>query len=207
LKFVSKRNTVILRNGVVEKHFASDIAAAFEAQALKRLQISGVRVPKVIEQCGCVLKLEYVPGETLPDFIERLEVSSWDRQEVLTAADAVVHWLSDFYRAVDNDKTGEIRGDANGRNYIFDGVNCIGVDFEERIHGEKAQDIGVLIAYVLHYDPPRTLVKKALADRLLSSAEKVLGIDTHRVIYWTDLEVEKMIHRRAWRITAMHSGR
>jgi len=196
LKFVSKKNTVMLRNGLVEKHFSSETAAAFEAEALKHLQTSGVRVPKVIEQCGCVLKLEYISGETLPDFIERLEISSWTRQEICATADAVVYWLSEFYRAVDTDKTGEIRGDANGRNYIFDGVNCIGVDFEERIYGEKAQDIGLLIAYILNYDPPETLVKKVFAERLLSAAVQELGVDSDRVIYWRGFEVMKMIRRR-----------
>ena len=203
LKFVSKKNTVVLRDGLVEKSFSSDTSAVFEAQALRHLQTSGVRVPKVIEQSGCVLKLEYIPGETLPDFIERLETSSWTRQEICTAADAVINWLNEFYRAVDTDKTGEIRGDVNGRNYIFDGVNCIGVDFEESIHGEKEQDIGLQIAFILNYDPPDTLVKKIFADRLLSTAVQVLGVDSDRVIYWRGFEVMRMLRRRKYK-TASH---
>jgi len=203
LKFVSKKNTVMLRDGLVEKHFSSESSAAFEAQALKHLQTFGVRVPRVMEQSGCVLKLEYIPGETLPDYIERLESSSWTTLDICTVAEAVVNWLSEFYRAVDTDKTGEIRGDVNGRNYIFDGVHCIGVDFEERTHGEKEQDIGLLIAYILNYDPPETIVKKAFADRLLSAAVQVLGVDSDKVIYWRGFEVMKMLRRRKHR-TASH---
>ena len=38
IRFKSKQNTVVLRDGVVEKHFATADAATFEARELRRLK-------------------------------------------------------------------------------------------------------------------------------------------------------------------------
>jgi len=195
--FRSKRNTVILRGGVVEKRVASVEAASFEAAMLEKLYAAGISVPKLITSEGCVIKMGYVAGETLPAFLTRLEKTP-DLSALLSAADETIRWFEGFYRAVDHDKTGEIRGDVNGRNFLYNGGCCRSLDFEERTTGAKEQDIGRLIAYVITYRPPNTPVKTAFADRLLRAAVETFDADTAAVIRFRDQELAAMRVRRGY---------
>jgi RIO-like serine/threonine protein kinase len=184
----------LLRDGVIEKHFISAAAAAFEAYELRRLRAVGVRVPQVYALDGAVVKMQYIPGEALPDIIERLDNSDSSGFEAM--ADGLIGWLGDFYRAADTDSTGEIRGDVNGRNFLFDGACCWSVDFEERVYGVKEQDIGRLIAFILTYDPPGTPLKTAFADVLLSKAVDSLGVKREEALNLRDLEFQAIRQRR-----------
>jgi len=195
VRFKSKRNTVLLHDGVVEKHFSTIEAAAFEAGELGRLKAENVHVPEVYALDGAVIKMQYIPGETLPDLIARFENAS-DLPDIQAVADKIIGWLNEFYRAIDTDTTGEIRGDVNGRNFIFDGACCWGVDFEEKSCGIKAQDIGRLIAFVLTYDPPETSVKVMLANKLLQKAVQVFQIESEEICRHRDLEFGAMAQRR-----------
>ncbi|MCL2695946.1 MAG: phosphotransferase, partial [Clostridiales bacterium] len=158
-KFYSKRNTVILRDSLVEKRVASPAAAALEAAMLTQLHAAGVPVPELIAQEGSTIKMSYIDGEPLPDLLTRLETAHCERDTAHSIADSLIEWLADFYRAMD----GQIRGDVNGRNFLWDGARWWGVDFEQRETGERAQDIGRLLAFVLTYDPPNTPIKRAFA--------------------------------------------
>jgi len=122
---------------------------------------------------GVVLKMQYIHGETLPNLIARLEKSS-GLSNIETATSKIISWLRDFYNAVDIDKTGEIRGDINGRNFVFDDVCYWGVDFEEKVYSVKEKDIGRLIAFILTYDPLGTPIKAEFADKLMQLAIQVL---------------------------------
>ena len=208
MKFDSKRNKVFLTDGIVVKQFACEKSASFEMEQLQRLRVAGVLVPSVLFCEGFELGLEYVSGETLPDFIERLERLQCERQassmpypavlsELEAAAAAIICWLSDFYRAVDSEKTGEIRGDVNGRNFLLDGACCIGVDFEERCFGTREQDIGRLVAFVITYTPQGTEVKAEFARMLMQNAVQILGVDATEVERQRDLELKAIIDRRA----------
>ena len=195
ITFKSKRNTVILHSGIVEKHFASAKAAAFEAQTLQKLHTAGLRVPEVYALDGAILKMQYIPGKTLPDLIEHWE-NGCTPAEIAAVANSIISWLAEFYFAVDTKQTTEIRGDINGRNFILDGTYCWGVDFEEKTHGTREQDIGRLIAFILTYTPPGTPLKIALADTLLHKAMQVLGVNEQEVCNWRDSELQAMQLRR-----------
>jgi serine/threonine-protein kinase RIO1 len=195
ISFYSKRNTVFLRNGIVEKHFASAEGAAFEAAMLERLYAAGIRVPKLIAHENHMLKMSYMPGETIPDFLTRLE-NCPEESMLQKAADNMIQWLEDFYRAMDTEKTSEIRGDVNGRNFLWDGEQCWGLDFEEQTIGAKEQDIGRLLAFVLSYDPPDSLVKTGFADRLLQKSIDTLDANPAAVFHYRDQELIAMRSRR-----------
>jgi RIO-like serine/threonine protein kinase len=128
-----------------------------EAAELKRLHEAGVRVPKLIACENNVIKMAYIHGETLPDFLCRMENYPND-SELIKAADSIIKWLDIFYHAVDSSNTGENRGDVNGRNFFWDDGQFWGVDFEERSTGAKEQDIGRLVAFILSYNPPDVVV-------------------------------------------------
>ena len=196
--FRSKRNKVFLRGNVVEKHFVSAEAASLEAAMLEQLYAKGVRVPYPVTRENGILKMPYIPGETLPDLFARFE-SSPDRrgQSVLRkAAEDIVSWFRDFYRAVDADNTGEIRGDINGRNFLWDGEHCWGVDFEERVTGVKEQDIGRFIAYSLTYNPPGTPIKKMFAEMFLQEITRTFSINPTAVSAYCSQEFSAIYARR-----------
>lgn len=177
----------------MEKHVASSEAAAQEAGTLERLHAAGLRVPYPVTQEGRVLKMPYLPGETLPELLARWEAAPEPAVREKTVK-GIIGWLGDFYRAAG--ETGEIRGDVNGRNFLWDGASCWGMDFEERVFGVREQDIGGLIAFVLTYDPPGTPLKTAFAECLLRAAVDRLGIDPEVVFRYRDLELIAMRARR-----------
>jgi len=175
--FVSKRNQVFARGGVVVKRLASPEAAAEEAALLRRFYKAGVSVPKLVRRRGNQLVMEFVPGETLPDFLARIENDSDDALLSETAR-GLCDWLERFYKAVDFANTGEIRGDINGRNFIVYGGHVTGVDFEARAFGSVEQDIGKLLAFIRTYKYAGTRVQRLFSamfyreavDRLRLSA-------------------------------------
>ena len=208
--FRSKRNKVFLCQGKVEKHLSSDQAASFEAAMLEKLFAAGVRVPGPIHREGRKITMPFVPGETLPELLERWESSLENppggvapgpepalgsplEKEISEAAGSIISWLKDFYQAAGE---GIIRGDVNGRNFILNGEVCWGLDFEESAAGEREEDLGRLIAFVLSYDPPGTLVKRAFADSLLLEALAQLNISREKIMRYRDEEFAAMAVRR-----------
>ena len=235
--FQSKKNKVILRNGIVEKHCTSAKAALFEAEKLEYLNSLGVRVPGLnfdlnsdlnsglssglnsgsnsnlnsglnsdansIKQKDCIIKMQYIPGTTIPDLLEHIE-NDYIENQLQKVADAIVYWLMDFYQAVKTKETGEIRGDVNGRNFIFDGEFIWGIDFEEKTNGEIEQDIGRLIAFILTYDPPGTPTKILFADKLMEKSGQILKADLAKVCLYRDTELAAMALRRQSRRQSQH---
>lgn len=141
--FYSKRNEVFLRDGLVHKRAGSAGAAAREAAILRALHARGVAVPRVLDCRENLLALEYLPGVPLPDIIER---GGYDPGAL---AAALCDWFEAFYKAA---AAGELRGDVNGRNFLYDSAKIYSVDFEERRHGPKARDAGRLAAFIATYD-------------------------------------------------------
>ena len=140
MKFQSKRNEVHLKDGAVHK---IGPRARQEAETLQFLRGQGVAVPKVLRCDENLLVLEHLPGQTLPDLIEH---GSYD-VHVLSAA--LRDWFADYYTAL----PGMLRGDVNGRNFLYDGQLVYSVDFEDPLlPGPPAQDAGRLAAFLASYD-------------------------------------------------------
>jgi len=189
----SKRNKVILRGETVEKYFENTDNIRIETAVLQKLLTAGVSVPDVLFIDEYTLKLSFIRGETLPDLLDRYERSS-DFSELQGIADGIIMWLGSFYTAMSDE--GIIRGDMNGRNFIWDGRRIWGLDFEECKHGERERDIGQLLAYILRYDPPETKTKSFFAEKLLDAAIVNLDIDIEKVYRYRDEELTAMMQRR-----------
>jgi len=198
IRFKSKRNIVLLKSGIIEKHFPLQETAMFESKALKDLKAAGLRVPEVISEEETVIKMQYIPGCTLPDLIAEFEDAedSFDLSAIRSCACQLMSWLLEFYQTVKTFETGRIRGDVNGRNFLFFDNECWGIDFENAVYGTIEEDIGRLLAFVITYDPPGTSVKNALVTSLIKEAERMLGIDITQVYHFRDLEIQAMHQRR-----------
>ena len=205
-EFYSKRNRVVLSGGIVKKYFTSAESVATEVLMLTRLKAAGVPVPQLIARKDRIITMSYVEGETLLDFLTRMETCS-EKALLMQAANALIDWLALYYRAVDARKTAQIRGDVNGRNFLWDGSCFWGVDFEETAYGPVELDIGRLLAFVLSYEPMHTPAKAKFADRLLQRAISVLSADKTAVLRFRDAELLLMPARRATRLNSNQSPR
>jgi len=193
-QFISKRNQVFLRDGLMVKRLAGPEQAVEEAENLFRLYQAGVSVPKVLKQLHNEIIMEYVPGETIPDFLERMEA---ERDEALLRQTALrlFLWFKQFYEAVDYGRTGEIRGEVNGRNFIITENRVVSVDFEERAFGRAEQDIGRLLAFIRTYDLAVS-VKRHFSRLFESAVLEGLHLPAREIHREYRLERIAMIKRR-----------
>ena len=191
MKLISKRNRVYLEDNKINKHFEDENAAQNEAAFLDMLSKKGVSVPIVLGINGNILTMEYIKGTTLPDLLCGPVGTDW-RQ----IADAVTNWLLCFYHAVNNETTGEIRGDINGRNFIFHDGRVWSVDFEEHCYGIRETDAGRMLAYIKTYDTPRETDKTALAESLEKCFCEILKLDMEKVLSECEKELQAIAYRR-----------
>jgi len=244
LVFRSKRNKVYYRDGLVVKVFADQSSADTEAAILRELRGAGLSVPAVLACCDNEIVMEYIEGEPLPDFLERLTAETAktaktaktnamtaddsgrrdveprvaDRKDVelgdakqkdaeqgaieradaelCRAAKRLCEWFLRFYEAVDQAKSGEIRGDVNGRNFIITPDGVVGVDFEERVYGAVEQDIGRLLAFIRAYDLEPIRVKKRFARLFLLEVSKNLRLSVTEVMKRFKMELQAIKKRR-----------
>jgi len=186
MQFFSKRNTVTLRGGLVYKQAKDPKAAALEASILRELYSHGVAVPEVVSHEGSLLVLEYLPGEPLPDIIGRGGVDP----EAIAAA--LCDWFAAFYDAA----PGELRGDVNGRNFLYDGKKIHGVDFEERCHGPKARDAGRLAAFIETYETRERAGQAALSRAFMMGFSERFHCKTSEILAERESELAAMRLRR-----------
>ena len=164
----------------MEKEFKSSVAARKEADILIDLQSKGLRVPRVLKVEDNLIHLEYIKAITLPDIIDIWEESP-DEEQQEKVINQLIEWLAKFYEIVNTLHTNEIRGDVNGRNFIFDGERIWGVDFEERSYGKMVDDIGLLTAFISTYKPVDTPLKQRLIKAIQKQAAQVFDLSKYNL--------------------------
>jgi len=200
--FVSKRHRVYREGDRVIKCHASVQAAAAEASLLRTYHRAGLRVPELLFQRGSELVMEYIPGETIPDFLAHRETESGScdaslvEATLVEAARGLCSWFADFYQAVGYMPGGEIRGDVNGRNFIIENGRVSSVDFEERAFGRAEEDIGRLIAFIYTYTLSGTRVKRRFAKLVYQEALEILSLSALGIIAGHRAERAAMRKRR-----------
>ncbi|MBE5781104.1 MAG: hypothetical protein E7328_04710 [Clostridiales bacterium] len=170
--FISKRNKVYpLNDAAVCKEYRSMDVLAVERQNLLLLKRSGLcAIPEVLAEEGNTLTLSRLPGENYADLLPKLE---GDSALGKAAMEALCHWLFCYYDA----SGGQLRGDVNLRNFLFDGSVCYSVDFEEPLKkGPIERDLGGILAYLGTYDPVFTEERILLGAMFLKKALQ-LGAD------------------------------
>ena len=195
--FKSKRNAVCLQDGIVVKKLKTPEAAKLESEFLSRLYDKGVPVPRAELVDPLTIHLEYIDSLTLPDYLDILEQNHGSGL-LTAAADALAEWLVIFYGAINHNSTGEIRGDVNGRNFLYANGTFYGVDFEEHCYGAIEQDVGRIIAFVSTYTPPDTKIKKAFAARLNETLSRKVPLDASLVERHRVQELARMRVRRRY---------
>jgi len=164
-----------------------------EAAFLRELRAGGAAVPAVLACREGVLVMEVLPGEPLPDVIER---GGYDAGAL---AGALCEWFGGFYgavAAVPDGTAGEARGDVNGRNFLWDGARVYGVDFEERCFGSMARDAGRLAAFIETYETRDLERQGALSAAFMRGFAEKFGCDFDEILREREGEFEAMRRRR-----------
>jgi tRNA A-37 threonylcarbamoyl transferase component Bud32 len=187
VKFISKKNRVSLRDGLVYKQVKDPRAAELEAAILRELRGAGVAVPEVVSCRDNLLVLEYLPGEPLPDIVAR---GGYDPEAL---AVALCDWFAAFYAAV---PPGELRGDVNGRNFLAGGGKIYSVDFEERRRGPIARDAGRLAAFLETYETCGRAKQIALSQAYMREFSERFHCAMDQILAEREAEFAAMRERR-----------
>jgi len=199
--FKSRRNKVWREGEIVYKQFCHHdgermeavlARAAYEAETLEHLRRHGVFVPQLISCKKDIIAMEYIKSINLVDFIELAENVNM-HTEVGAVVGGIVGWFNGFYSA----KSGQNRGDVNGRNILITPAGRVaGVDFEEPCYGKKEVDVGKLIAFVLTYEPKYTEFKTTFANMLVDEFIDRFDVDKNAIEYEKNIELAQMQARR-----------
>jgi hypothetical protein len=204
--FTSKKNRVHRVTGIqtggsafgVLKEFADARTADKEAGILRMLH-GTVAVPAALGQEGSCLLLEYIPGITLADWLEKAEA---DEPQRITAAVRhrlvqLIDWLQGFYTCLEADMGQTmIMGDVNLRNFVV-GDTITGIDFEDVRAGQKKEDLGTIAAFILMYAPEQTPWKQELVDIWLNMAGAAFSLERNELADEMTRALQDMAMRRA----------
>ncbi len=200
--FPSKKNRVQLvtcgdeTTMMVFKQLTDPAKIKREAQILTMLQ-GKVAVPALLGEHETGLLLEYIPGGTLADWLERAEKENPDSllPAVQEKMGELLDWLAGFYKVMENQGQAMIMGDVNLRNFIV-GKQLTGIDFEDVKEGLPAEDLGKVAAFILMYAPEGTIWKQKLVDFWLAQAARGFSQDRALLVREMEQELQAMQIRR-----------
>lgn len=194
----SKRNRVVKIGLLVFKQARCKLYAQQEAQRLRNLKKSGVRVPRVMAVFGRTIIMQYIPSQTLTDYLESLEAGPPDRALLEKTAKMLCGWLDDFYRSTQWQKSGIIVDDENCRNFLVCNSGLWGVDFERDKRGEREENIGWILAFLESYRPQGTVHKRIICRLFRENAVESLGLDPEKIeLYLFKARKELLCRRKA----------
>lgn len=164
MRFPSRRNLVrtVEWHGktAVRKLFASPDDWHAEEAMLRRLS-GHIAVPGVLASIPGVLLLEYLPCPTLLDELDRQEREGFFAEPWL----ALRRYLEQVHSL-----TGLLPGDGNLRNFLWDGKQIYGLDFEGYQALAPGDSFPQIAAYILEYTPRDTSVKQRAARILFDGS-------------------------------------
>jgi tRNA A-37 threonylcarbamoyl transferase component Bud32 len=170
MRLKSKKNTVVSlkitpkrleTTTLVAKMF---IAGRFENELsiLKSSWSHGLAVPEVLEAKDNVILMNFIPGETFVDRINR----TFEPHLI----DKLAKWYYNYHTAHK-----QIKGDPRLRNFIYHDDQIFGVDFEESCLGLWMLDIAGVSASLLDTNPIFDQRKRVLSWRFLESYLSLIG--------------------------------
>jgi tRNA A-37 threonylcarbamoyl transferase component Bud32 len=177
-KKISLRNSVyyveaitaenIEQKYIIKEHIHS--STGDEVLILNTLKRRGVNVPQIIWHDQRFIVMQYIQGILLTDLLTDLEA---DR---VLWINELARWLYKLHGIIDD--LGEFclcMSDLNLRNFIFDGREFYGVDFENICFYPPERDIGVICAFILNNDPMFEQWKYSICSSLIRAYETAHG--------------------------------
>jgi hypothetical protein len=131
-----------------------------ELELLSKCHEGGLAVPRIFRAEKGVILMDYIPGETLTEYVNRTFDSA--------IIDTLAKWYYEFHRI-----TGLVKEDPRLRNFIYNKDTLFGLDFEEAHAGHWIIDIAGVSASLLDTDPIFDKRKRVLTWQLF---ETYLGL-------------------------------
>lgn len=204
-KFDSKKNNVYLvttkdqvnTNEYVVKVFTGEFKnnAKTEFAKIKQLSNLGIPVPRLLEYSDVILLLEYIPGNTVLQTIDKMmsDRTCFTDDEVEIELKRIfkllAHWFTNLHfktwqplpesKEGHNDLPGYsvLKGDCVLKNFIYNpSIPMIyGVDFEESYLGSPVLELGAVCAAILTIKPMFSKMNFKLCEYLINSYNQYLS--------------------------------
>lgn len=167
---------------VIKEHLNS--STGNEVFILNTLAKQGINVPEVLWHDNSIIIMPYIEGVLLADLLVDLEVDEayWIGE--------LAKWLHKLHGLMHiNSRVGLCMTDLNLRNYIFDGKEFFGLDFEEVSFYPPERDLGGICAFILNNDPMFVNWKYRICNSLIKAYEALSGgkLD-HKAIWFYLIE-------------------
>jgi len=197
-RFLSRRNKVFYVEGIKIESQPIKYAVKIYCQGenfqepfiLEELSAAGVKVPKIIWYNENIMVTEYIAGITLAELMVEENVTP----HVLT--DALARWLYRLHSVQKAEGYYLSMPDLNLRNFIFNGKDFIGLDFEELVFNYAERDLGGIAAFILNSDPMFVTWKFAFVRQIIEAYMKMRNINQDKVSKYFFEEMEKAAERR-----------
>ncbi|NLO22190.1 MAG: hypothetical protein GX119_09380 [Syntrophomonadaceae bacterium] len=190
---------------VVVKIFSDPQRFQREKEIGGLLQGFNIAIPARLEvdQYRSTIVYQYIKAQAVAELLESL-----DFPKVEEIIKKLCAWLKEFYSIMDEQKESPyILGDIHLRNFIFETSSgqVYGLDFEECRPGRVESDVARLYVFILHYDPPFTPRKKALAALFWETMASALPMDKSFLRQEVKRESLELINRRARKNMAINA--
>ena len=204
-KFDSKKNNVYLvtaddqvnANEFVVKVFTDEFKnnAKTEFATINQLSNLGIPVPKLVEYSDGILLLEYIPGNTVLQIIDKMMNDKTslpddeDNIELKRIFDLLAQWFADLHFKTWQPKPESkneqnhlpgcslLKGDCVLKNFIYDPSTLMiyGVDFEESHFGSPVLELGAICAAILTIKPMFSNMNFKLCEYFIDSYSQYLS--------------------------------
>jgi len=158
-----------------------------EYKNLKKISKAGLNVPELLFKSENCLILEYIPGNLVNDLTERHDLGSWIEE--------LANWMIKLHQ-IKNCKKSLLKSDSNLRNFIFNGRNIYGLDFEEMRYGDPREDLADICFFLLTNFPSFTDQKRVLVERFLDAYEKYGNTKLDNMEHFISKSAEECMKRR-----------
>jgi len=200
-KFFSRRNEVYAVEGEWGKGRPVKYAVKIYCQEgifqepwiIGELAAAGVKVPKLVWYNDHIMVTEFISGSLLADLMEKdgamnFKTPLWTEQ--------LARWLYRLHSVTKFEGRYLSMPDLNLRNFIFDGKDFFGVDFEELVFHQPERDLGGLAAFILNSDPMFEPWKFDAVRHLIKSYDKLRKINFGVIEDYFFAEMEAAAKRR-----------
>jgi len=180
---------------VIKEHTNS--SAGNEVFIIDTLHKHGINVPKVIWHDDKCIIMQYIPGILLTDLLtdHKVERELW--------INALAEWLRKLHGFMNiSNQVCLCMSDLNLRNFIFNGKEFYGIDFENVCFYPPERDLGGICAFILNNDPMFEHWKYGICNSLIRAYETIPGnksftrLDHEAIRYYLIEELKAAAERR-----------
>jgi tRNA A-37 threonylcarbamoyl transferase component Bud32 len=200
-KFFSRRNEVFAVEGLGEKARRVKYAVKnycqegtfIEPWIMEELAAAGVKVPKLIWYNDHIMVTEFISGAVLADLMEKDDVR---KTKTPLWTEQLARWLFRLHSVKKFEGLYFSMPDLNLRNFIFDGKDLFGLDFEELVFHQPERDLGGVAAFILSSNPMFEPWEFDAVGHLIKSYDELRKINIWTVEKYFFAEMEATAIRR-----------